>query len=69
MRDEQRLAETFVDHYGVRKSFGGTILMVIEHNVEHRSEAAHILARLGVPDVPEVDLGVWDYLLHNPGQS
>jgi uncharacterized damage-inducible protein DinB len=65
LRDEQRLDGTFVDHYAVRKSFGGTILMVIEHNTEHRGEALHILARLGVPDLPEVDLGVWDYLLHN----
>ena len=65
LRDEQRLAETFVDHYAVRKSFGGTILMVVEHNEGHRIEVLHILERLGVPDLPEVDLGVWDYLLHN----
>jgi uncharacterized damage-inducible protein DinB len=65
LRDEQRLGDTFADHYGVRKSFGGTILMVIEHNVEHRSEVLHMLVRLGVPDLPEVDLGVWDYHLHN----
>ncbi len=61
VRDEQRLDETFVDHYAVRKSFGGTILMVVSHNEGHRGEALHILERLGVPDVPEVDLGVWDY--------
>jgi len=66
LRDERRLGETYVDHYAVRKSFGGTILMVVEHNVEHRGESLHILERLGVPDLPEVDLGVWDYLLHNP---
>ena len=66
LRDEQRLAETFLDHYAVRKSFGGIILMVVEHNVEHRGEALHILQRLGVPDLPEVDVGVWDYLLNNP---
>jgi uncharacterized damage-inducible protein DinB len=65
LRDEQRLDKTFVDHYGVRKSFGGTILMVVEHNVEHRAEALHILQRLSVPDLPEVDLGVWDYRLLN----
>ena len=65
LRDEQRLEEAFVDHYGVRKSFGGTILMVVEHNAEHRTEALHILERLGVPDLPEVDLGVWDYMLLN----
>ena len=65
LRDEGRLADTFVDHYAVRKSFGGTVLLVVQHNVEHRAEALHILQRLGVPDLPEVDLGVWDYLLHN----
>ena len=65
LRDEQRLGDTFVDHYAVRKSFGGTILTVVEHNAEHRTEVLHILERLGVPDLPEVDLGVWDYLLHN----
>ena len=65
LRDEQRLEETFVDHYAVRKSFGGTILMVVEHNAEHRTEVLHILERLGVPDLPEVDLGAWDYMLLN----
>lgn len=67
LRDEQRLGETRTDDYDVRKSLGGTILMVLEHNVEHRPEAVHMLHRLGVPDVPEVDLGVWDYLIHNQG--
>jgi uncharacterized damage-inducible protein DinB len=64
-RDDQRLDDIFVDHYQVRKSFGGTILMVIQHNAEHRTEIIHILSRLGVPNVPEVDFGVWDYLQHN----
>lgn len=66
LRDEGRLGTTFTDHYGVRKSAGGTILMVIEHNAEHRTEVLHMLQRLDVPDLPEVDLGVWDYFLHNP---
>lgn len=65
LREEGRLGDTFTDHYNVRKSFGGTILMVIEHNAEHRTEILHMLHRLGVPDPPEVDLGVWDYMLHN----
>jgi uncharacterized damage-inducible protein DinB len=65
VRDEGRLGETFADHYGVRKSAGGTILMVVEHNAGHRTEVLHILERLGVPDLPEVDLGVWDYMLLN----
>jgi len=65
LRDEGRLGDTYADHYAVRKSFGGTILTVVEHNEGHRTEVLHILERLGVPDVPEVDLGVWDYMLHN----
>lgn len=65
LRDEQRLNHTYIDQYAIHKSFGGTILMVIEHNVAHRSEVLHILERLDVRDLPEVDLGVWDYLLHN----
>jgi uncharacterized damage-inducible protein DinB len=64
-RDEQRLDETFIDHYDARKSFGGTILHVVLHNAEHRTEAVHILERLAVPDVPEVDHGLWDYMLLN----
>jgi uncharacterized damage-inducible protein DinB len=65
LRDEGRLGDVFADHYGVRKSFGGTVLMVVEHNEGHRTEVLHILARLGVPDLPEVDLGVWEYALLN----
>ena len=65
IRDEQRLDETFIDHYEVRKSLGGTILHLVLHNAEHRIEALHILARLGVPDLPEIDLGLWDYLQEN----
>ena len=64
MRDEGRLEETYVDHYDVRKTMGGTILHVVLHNAEHRTEAVHILARLGIPDV-EVDHGLWDYELLN----
>ena len=64
-RDEQRLADTYIDHYDARKSFGGTILHVVLHNAEHRTEALHILERLGAPDLPEVDHGLWDYELLN----
>jgi hypothetical protein len=41
-------------------TFGGAIIHVVLHNAEHRSEAVHILLRLGVPEVPEVDHGLWD---------
>jgi uncharacterized damage-inducible protein DinB len=64
-RDEERLDDTFIDHYEARKSFGGTILHVVLHNAEHRTEAVHILTRLGVPGPPEVDHGLWDYEMLN----
>ena len=66
LRDEQCLDDTFIDHYDARKSFGGTILHVVLHNAEHRTEAVHILTRLGVPGPPEVDHGLWDYEMLNP---
>jgi uncharacterized damage-inducible protein DinB len=65
-RDEHSLDDTYLDHYGVRKSMGGTILMVVLHNTEHRTEAQHFLQRLGVRDVPEVDPSIWEYGLLNP---
>lgn len=64
-RDEGRLEETYIDHYDARKSIAGTVLMVVLHNEEHRTEVRHMLARLGVADVPEVDHGLWDYELLN----
>jgi hypothetical protein len=60
-----RLEETFAEHHGVRKSVSGTVLMVVGHSEEHRTKVLHIPARLGVPDPPEVDLGVWEYLRLN----
>ncbi|CAN5203067.1 hypothetical protein BH23CHL1_BH23CHL1_22190 [soil metagenome] len=61
VHDEQRLEDTFVDHFGGQMTFGGAILHVVLHNAEHRTEALHILGRLGVPDLPEVDHGLWDF--------
>jgi carboxymethylenebutenolidase len=61
VRDEQRLDDTFVDHYGAPMTFGGAILHVVLHNDEHRTEALHILQRLGVLGELEVDHGLWDF--------
>lgn len=60
-RDNGRLDETFVDHWGEHPSIGGTILHVILHNTEHRTDAAHILQRLGVVDEVEVDHLLWEH--------
>jgi uncharacterized damage-inducible protein DinB len=70
IRDEGRWDDTFIDHYDMPQTFGSAILMVILHNTEHRTEVAHILQRLGVPEVPEVDPGLWDFVrrgLYQPG--
>ncbi len=58
-----RVDETFVDHYSVRQSFGATILHVVLHNAQHRSEALHILQRLGLADLPEGDPQEWEYMM------
>ena len=60
-RDAQRLEDTFVDHFDTRMTFGGAIIHVVLHDAEHRSEALHILERLGVAKLPEVDHGLWDF--------
>ncbi|MDP9354920.1 MAG: DinB family protein [Chloroflexota bacterium] len=60
IRDEQHLDDTFVDHFGGRMTFGGAIIHVVLHDAEHRPEVLHILERLGVPNLPEVDHGLWD---------
>jgi uncharacterized damage-inducible protein DinB len=63
VRDEGRLEETFRDHYGLPMTYGGAILMVILHNEAHRAEIVHIFARLGVPNLREVEVdhGLWDF--------
>ena len=61
LRDEGRLDDTFLDRYGIRQSFGGTVIQIILHNAGHRSEVLHILQRLGVPDLPNGDPQEWEH--------
>jgi uncharacterized damage-inducible protein DinB len=63
VRDEGRLDDTFRDHHGLPMTYGGAILMVILHNEAHRTEVVHIFARLGVPELAqiEVDHGLRDF--------
>jgi uncharacterized damage-inducible protein DinB len=63
VRDEQRLEETFADHFDEQQRFGAGVVHVVLHNAEHRTEALHILTRLGVPDPPEIDHALWDHLV------
>jgi uncharacterized damage-inducible protein DinB len=62
LHTDQRLDETFVDHYDYPQSYGATILHVILHNQQHRSEVLHILQRLDVPNVPEADPQEWEHM-------
>lgn len=59
-RDDQRLTDTFIDHYANRQEVGATILQVINHNAQHRSDARHILERLGLPDLWDYDPQEWE---------
>jgi uncharacterized damage-inducible protein DinB len=43
------------------KTFGGTILHVITHNMHHRGEVLHMFARLGLPHLPEGDMLSWEH--------
>ncbi len=61
VHDDGRLDDTFVDGWGVRQSFGGTLAHVILHDAQHRADVLHILQRLGVADLPEGDPQEWEH--------
>jgi uncharacterized damage-inducible protein DinB len=42
------------------KTYGGAIAHVITHNMQHRGELLHMLARLGVQDLLEGDALSWE---------
>lgn len=58
---EQRLDDTFIDHYDVRQSLGATILQVVHHNAQHRSEVRHMLVRLGLTNLWDYDPQEWEH--------
>jgi uncharacterized damage-inducible protein DinB len=63
--DAGRLDDTYLDVLDdppARKTFGGTIAHIIIHDMLHRSELLHMLARLGVPDLIEGDVLSWEGL-------
>jgi len=62
VRDEGRLDETFIDFSEAPMTLGGATLHVILHNEDHRTELLHILARLNINNVPELDHGLWDFV-------
>lgn len=63
IRDADRWDELWVDTLDDpprAKSYGGAILHVITHNMHHRGEVLHMLARLALTDLPEGDLLSWE---------
>jgi uncharacterized damage-inducible protein DinB len=58
---EQRLDDTFIDHYNYPQTIGSTIVQVMTHNQQHRAEARHILERLGVADLWDFDPQEWEH--------
>ena len=69
LRDANAWDERWVDILDVppqEKSYGGTILHVITHNMHHRGEVMHMLHRLGVEGVIEGDLLSWEAAAGEP---
>ena len=63
LRDAGRLDDTYLDVLDSppkAKSIGGTIAHVITHNMHHRAELLHMLARLGLSSLPEGDVLSWE---------
>ncbi len=61
IRTENRLDDTFTDHFDAPQTYGAAILHVVLHNEGHRTEILHMLNRLDLPKVPEIDLALWDF--------
>lgn len=67
MADANRLDETYLDvldNPPKRKTYGATIVHIITHDMLHRGELLHMLARLGLRDLPEGDALSWEAQLH-----
>ena len=63
LQAEGRLDDLWLDTLDdppTEKSYGGTIAHVVTHNMHHRAELLHILARLGLRDLPEGDALSWE---------
>ncbi len=62
MQDDGRLTERFIDEYEVSQEIGTTIIHVVVHNHQHRSEVLHMLKRLGIENLPDGDPQEWEQL-------
>lgn len=61
--NEDRLNEFYLDFLDKpprKKSFGGTILHVVTHNMHHRAHLLYFLRRLGIENLPEGDVLTWE---------
>jgi uncharacterized damage-inducible protein DinB len=62
--DEGRLDEVMVDRLNdppTRLTRGTALLHVLTHSMHHRAEALHMMARLGLRDLPEGDAISWEH--------
>jgi uncharacterized damage-inducible protein DinB len=69
IRDAHRFDELWIDvldNPPTAKTYGGAIAHVITHNMHHRSELLHMLARLGLTDLPEGDALSWEMTQMSP---
>jgi uncharacterized damage-inducible protein DinB len=70
VHDDGRLDETFNDHYGYSQSLGATVIQVMHHNAQHRSEVRHMLVRLDVPGLRgDLDPQEWEWATGIQSQS
>ncbi len=59
---EDRFDATFTDHFAAPQTYGAVIPHVILHNEGHRTEILHMLNRLEIDPVPEIDYALWDFV-------
>ena len=57
-----KLDDAFIDSWNQPQTYGAAILHVILHDDEHRQEILHILNRLAVENIPEIDHALWDFV-------
>jgi len=63
VRDGDRWDERWLDVLDdppAEKTCGGAIAHVLTHNMNHRGELLHMLARFGLHDLPEGDALSWE---------
>ena len=61
IRDGGRIDDTFTDAWGYPQTYGAILLHLPLHNEGHRTEILHMLVRLEVESVPEIDHALWDF--------